>query len=111
FYLEGKMNEKVMNWKAALESYISASKGQCYEEPAPHFSQAQMLMKLGRIPEAREKFNLVMEKFSRTPYFSMASKEMAKLSTYRPQTEEDYLQEARMEMEKLREREAQEPQT
>src|SRR5690606_11951387 len=65
FYLEGKMNEKVMNWGAALDSFVSASKGQCYEEPAPHFSQGQMLMKLGRVLEAREKFEMVMEKFSR----------------------------------------------
>ena len=111
FYLEGKMNEKVLNWKAALESFISASKGQCYEEPAPHFAQAQMLMKLGRVPEAREKFEMVMEKFSRTPYFSLASQEMAKLRTYRSHSEDDFLQEARMEMEKLRERESKEPQT
>ena len=111
YFLEGKMNEKVMQWKDALTSYQNATKGQCYQEPAPHFSQAQVLIKMGRIIEAREKLQMVMEQFSRTPYFSKATQELALLSNFKSKTEEDILKEARFEMQKIRDREAAQPKT
>ncbi len=111
YFLSGKMDEKVQDWKSALRSYQDASKGQCYEEPAPHFSQAIVLMKLGRYGEAQEKLEMIMEKFSRTAYFPMASQELSKLKKSSNLREEDYLQKARMEMDKLRNSENTKPQT
>ncbi len=111
YYLTGQMNEKAQDLKSALTSYQDATKGQCYEEPAPHFSQAKVLMKLGRYAEAQEKLEMVMEKFSRTPYFPMASQELAKLKKSTNLKEENYLQKARMQMDKLRDSENAEPQT
>lgn len=110
-YFEGKMNEKVMNWKAALGSYQDATKGQCYEEPAPHFSQAQMFIKMGRFSEAREKLDLIMEKFSRSPYFAMASQELNRLRRSSADEGQDFLQKARLEMEKIRDSDTPAPQT
>tara|TARA_R110000868_G_scaffold183422_2_gene424706 strand:- start:2172 stop:3038 length:867 start_codon:yes stop_codon:yes gene_type:complete len=110
-YFEGKMNEKVLNWKAALASYQDATKGQCYEEPAPHYSQAQMLIKLGRYNEAKEKLEMVMEKFSRSPYFAMSSQQLNALRKTTISDKQDYIQKARLEMEKLRDQEADTPKT
>jgi len=107
YFLLGKMNEKAMDLNSALASYQDATKGQCYEEPAPHFSQAKILIQLGRYSEAQEKLELVMEKFSRTSYFAMASQELAKLKKLTSLGQDDYIQKARIEMDKIRDRDNQ----
>lgn len=110
FFL-GKMDEKVQQWASALEHYRNASKGQCYEEPAPHYSQALMLIKLNKKTEAREKLDMVMEKFSRTRYFAMASQELVRLGNKTNSSEEDFIQKARYEMDQLRAQEEEKTQT
>lgn len=106
YFLEGKMNEKVRDWKGAFDSYLNATKGKCYQEPAPHFAQAQMLIKLGKYSEAREKLEMVMTEFNRTPYAPIATQELNALNRMTPNDEDDFLQKAKIEMDKIRGRES-----
>jgi len=105
YFFEGKMNEKIKQYKDALRSFEKATIGQCFEEPAPHFAQAKMLEKLNRIVEAKDKYRMIMEKFSRTPYFALAVNELKILDrTKTLNSEEEMLRQVRSEMDQLRER-------
>lgn len=59
----GQLASNSLKLKEALDHFKKASKGACYELPAPHFEQAVIYAKLGETKKAHEKFAEIMARF------------------------------------------------
>ncbi len=69
----GEWEEKKMSYDKALDFYLKASNGTCYQEPAPIYQQGLMLMKLRRYESAISKFDNVIGRFTDSKYSTLAS--------------------------------------
>lgn len=76
----GELYTEEYKFKQALESFRESSKGTCVSEPAPHFQQALTLMNLSRFEEARSKLKMIIEKFPKTKFVTLANQQLRKLS-------------------------------
>jgi len=74
YFQLGELAKKQNRPKLAYDYYLQASRGTCYNNPAPHYFQALMLIKLKRTQDARIKLQEIIERFNTSKYASMASK-------------------------------------
>lgn len=68
----GALYYKTFQYLEALNHFKSASQGTCVNSPAPHYRQAQALLKLNRDDEALHKLKLIIEKFPNSSFAVMA---------------------------------------
>jgi Tfp pilus assembly protein PilF len=77
----GELYTEEYKFQQALASFQESGKGTCVTEPAPHYQQALALMNLSRFDEAKIKFKEIIEKFPKTPFKSLASLQLKKISS------------------------------
>lgn len=65
----------------ALKNLKEAGTGVCYESPAPHYYQGVVMMELGRLDEARMKFDEVESRFKKTSFATRARVKARELSS------------------------------
>lgn len=63
----------------AYDEFVEASKGTCYNEPAPHYYQALSMIELGRFDNARMKLDFIQQEFSSSKYGTMAQIKMSSI--------------------------------
>jgi Tfp pilus assembly protein PilF len=76
----GELYMEEYKFTQALSSFQESAKGTCVTEPAPHYQQALALMNLNRFEEARIKLKMLIEKHSKTSFFSMAQVQLKKIT-------------------------------
>jgi Flp pilus assembly protein TadD len=81
----GKIASANYSYKKALSNFKEATKGTCIDLPAPHYNQALTLEKMRNFPQAKIKYNEVIEKFPRSQYSTLSTMKLRKLqsSSYR----------------------------
>lgn len=86
YFKMGELYLEEYRFNQALEAFKQSGDGTCVAEPAPHYQQAIALLNLNRIPEAKQKFLEVKEKFASTRYGSLAAVQLAKIEEKRENT-------------------------
>ncbi len=76
----GELYMEEYRFKQALEAFQESSKGTCVNEPAPHYQQALALMNLSRFVEARIKLKLILDKFPKSKFVSLANVQFKKIA-------------------------------
>jgi type IV pilus assembly protein PilF len=77
----GELYLEEYKFKQALSSFQESAKGTCVNEPAPHYQQALALMNLNRFEESRAKLKMIIEKFPKTRFNSLANIQLKKISS------------------------------
>ena len=77
----GKLYLGEYRYNSALKWFKEASKGKCYENPEPTYMQAITHLQLEDYPEAKAKFQEVIERFSSTRYSTLAHLKLKQLQS------------------------------
>lgn len=80
-FLMGRLNEVGQNYQEAYNSYRRAYQGVCLKSPSPHFKSAEMLEKMGKLEQAKAKYNEIIENFSKTKFASMAMERSLRINS------------------------------
>ena len=75
-YQLGLIYKKRKNFELALENFKAATKGSCYQYPAPHFAQALTLLEDGQYQMANEKFKHIINSFPQSEFAKAAKKNL-----------------------------------
>ncbi|MFN8369393.1 MAG: tetratricopeptide repeat protein [Bacteriovoracaceae bacterium] len=86
-FLLGEIYLKQHEYKEAYNKYLDASKGTCFNDPAPHYYQAIALEKNGEYEKALKKLSEMTEKFKKSEYSSLVNKEINKIQELQQQNE------------------------
>ncbi len=78
-YQLGILNLEQKSYDKAYKSFVEASKGTCYQNPAPQYYQGIALLKMNRYDEARIKMEEIMLKFPQSDFADMAKRKMKSL--------------------------------
>lgn len=68
----GEVSFAKQDYQNAMEHFVAATKGVCYEEPAPHYYQGLTFLKLKKDQEAKKKFLDVVQRFPKSEYQSLS---------------------------------------
>ncbi|OFZ15119.1 MAG: hypothetical protein A2X86_07270 [Bdellovibrionales bacterium GWA2_49_15] len=79
FFKLGEIYREKHSFATALENFKEASKGECYNDPAPLYEQGITLTMMRKNDLAKEKFNELFERFSQTAYAPLATLQLKKL--------------------------------
>lgn len=79
-YQSGEVHYRNMRYAEALNHFIKATAGTCVSSPAPHYRQAQTLLKLNRHADALFKLNMIIEKFPNTSFALMAQNRLREIN-------------------------------
>jgi Tfp pilus assembly protein PilF len=79
-YQKGSIFKLKRSYHKAYKSYQQASKGVCYNNPAPIYQQAKMLILLKKHPLAKLKLRDIMTRFNNTNYAELAAVQLKKLN-------------------------------
>ncbi|GAB4012790.1 MAG: hypothetical protein Fur0010_08880 [Bdellovibrio sp.] len=79
-YELGLIYYKTFQYTEALKHFQSASNGTCVSSPAPHYRQAQALLKLERNEEALHKLKMIIEKFPNSSFAVMAQNRLREVN-------------------------------
>lgn len=63
-------------FELAYQNFHSASKGTCYEEPAPQFYQGLTLLKMNKLGQAKTKLEEIVNRFPESEYASLAKEHL-----------------------------------
>lgn len=80
FYKLGEINLSQNNLAKAMKFFKHASKGTCYNYPAPIYQQAQVWLKMNEMAKARKKFLEVQEKYPKTVFAKMATNKLKSMA-------------------------------
>ncbi len=86
-FLLGEIYFRQQNYKEAYNKYLDASKGTCFDDPAPHYYQALALEKSGDYDKALKKLTEMTEKFKKSDYAALVTKEISKIQEIQQQNE------------------------
>lgn len=79
-YQLGQYYYKNKDYKKAYKKYQDAGFGVCYNNPIPHYHQAEALIKLGQFEKARVTLNKIIQKFGNTKYKDIAQNKIQELN-------------------------------
>ena len=75
-YQLGLIYKKRKNLELALENFKTATKGNCYQYPAPHYAQALTFLDDGQYQMANEKFQHIIKFFPNSEFAKAAKKNL-----------------------------------
>lgn len=78
-YKLGELYTEEYKYREAYLSYVEGTKGTCVSLPEPHFAVAEALINLNRIDDARKKLEMIIEKFPKTEFRTLATKRIRSL--------------------------------
>ena len=79
-YQLGLIYKKRKNLEQALENFKMATKGNCYQYPAPHYAQALALLDDGQYQKAGEKFRHIINTFPQSEFAKAAMQNLKQSS-------------------------------
>lgn len=81
YFQLGLIQYSKKQYNTAMRSFKDASLGNCYDSPAPHFYLGLTYIKLGKIDEARIKFDQVDTRFKKSDYAMKARAKIVELNS------------------------------
>ncbi len=90
----GLLKYQQRRFTQSLDAFKDAALGTCYDDPSPHYYQGLALERLGRLGEARMKFEEVVNRFPSAPITASARTKVIELRNHSPelQTSSNQLQ-------------------
>lgn len=75
-YQLGSYSRKINDYDQALTHFSNATKGVCMNNPAPHYQQAKMLLKLGKHEKALYSLTDLINRFPTSKYSILAKRKL-----------------------------------
>ena len=79
-YQAGEIHYRSFRYVEALNHFIKATAGTCVNSPAPHYRQAQTLLKLNRHSDALLKLKMIIDKFPTSSFSLMAQNRLKEIN-------------------------------